>query len=74
MGLRWPGREANHSPQSDAKVNEWSYTSTDTNVDLLSYRYFGVNYCRHLQGTFVRNTVNHLRHYMTLRQIIQMEE
>jgi len=29
MGLRRPSREANLSPQSDAKVNEWSYTSTD---------------------------------------------
>lgn len=61
MGLRRPSRrEANLPSQSDAKVNEWSYNSTDTNVDLLSYRYFGMSYRRHLQGTFVRNTVNHL--------------
>ena len=57
-GLRRPSREVNLSPQSDAKVNEWSYTSTDTNVDLLSYGYFGVNYLLHLVGSFVRNTVN----------------
>jgi hypothetical protein len=26
MGVKWPGREADHSPQSSAKVkNEWSY-------------------------------------------------
>jgi hypothetical protein len=73
LELRRPGRKSNHSLQSDAKVNKWSYTSTDTNVDLLIYRYFGVNYGRHLQGIFVRNTVNHLGHYKTLRQIMQME-
>jgi hypothetical protein len=28
-GVTWPGREADHSPPSDAEVkNEWSYTST----------------------------------------------
>jgi len=44
LGLRRPGREGNHSPQVHVKVNnEWKYTSIETNVDLLSYRYFGVN-------------------------------
>jgi len=29
LGLKWPGREANHSPQSSAEVrNAWRYTST----------------------------------------------
>lgn len=74
LGLRRSGREAKHSPQSAAKVKkEWSYTSTDTNVDLLGCRYFGVNYRCHLQGTSVHNTVNQPLHYITLRQIKQTE-
>jgi hypothetical protein len=29
MGVKWPGREADHTPQTGAKVkNAWSYTST----------------------------------------------
>jgi len=29
LGLKWPGREADHSPPSSAQVkNTWSYTST----------------------------------------------
>jgi hypothetical protein len=29
LGVKWPGREADHSPPSSAEVkNEWSYTST----------------------------------------------
>jgi hypothetical protein len=29
LGVKWPGREADHSPPSSAKVkNAWSYTST----------------------------------------------
>jgi len=32
-GLKRPGREANHSPPSNAEVkNKWSYTSTPTYV------------------------------------------
>jgi hypothetical protein len=28
MGVKWPGREANHSPPSSAEVkNAWNYTS-----------------------------------------------
>jgi hypothetical protein len=28
LGIKWPGREADHSPQSNAEVkNAWSYTS-----------------------------------------------
>ena len=30
-GVKWPGREADHSSQSNAKVkNEWSYNFTST--------------------------------------------
>jgi hypothetical protein len=29
LGVKWPGREVDHSPPSSAEVkNEWSYTST----------------------------------------------
>jgi hypothetical protein len=29
LGIRWPGRDANHSPPVNAEVkNEWSYTSS----------------------------------------------
>jgi len=28
LGVKWPGREADHSPPSSAKVNAWNYTST----------------------------------------------
>jgi len=29
LGVKWPGREADHSPPSSAKVKDvWSYTST----------------------------------------------
>jgi hypothetical protein len=29
LGVKWPGREADHSPPSSAEVkNAWSYTST----------------------------------------------
>jgi hypothetical protein len=29
LGVKWPGREADHSPPSDAEIkNAWSYTST----------------------------------------------
>jgi hypothetical protein len=28
LGVKRPGREADHSPPSSAEVNEWSYTST----------------------------------------------
>jgi hypothetical protein len=29
LGLKWPGREADHSPPSNAEIkNAWSYTST----------------------------------------------
>jgi hypothetical protein len=28
LGIKRPGREADHSPPSSAEVNEWSYTST----------------------------------------------
>jgi hypothetical protein len=27
-GIKWPGREADHSPSSSAEMNEWSYTTT----------------------------------------------
>jgi len=29
IGIKWPGRDVNHSPTSCAEIkNEWSYTST----------------------------------------------
>jgi hypothetical protein len=28
LGIKRPGREADHSPPSSAEVNAWSYTST----------------------------------------------
>jgi hypothetical protein len=28
LGVKWPGREADHSAPSSAEVKEWSYTST----------------------------------------------
>jgi len=27
-GIKWPGREADHSPSSSAEMNVWSYTTT----------------------------------------------
>jgi len=30
--VKWPGREADHSPPSNADKNAWSYTSTPQSV------------------------------------------
>jgi len=38
LGVKWPCREADHSPQSSAKVkNVWSYTSTPLYVFMAWY-------------------------------------
>jgi len=38
LGVKWPGREADHTPQSSAEVkNAWSYTSTPQYVFMAWY-------------------------------------
>jgi hypothetical protein len=37
VGVKWPGREADHTPPSSAEVSAWSYTSTPQSVFITWY-------------------------------------
>jgi hypothetical protein len=41
LGIKWPGREADHSPPSSAEVkNAWSYTSTPSQYVFMAWCLF----------------------------------
>jgi hypothetical protein len=70
LGVKWPGRKADHSPSSIAEVkNAWSYTSTP--------QYAFMEWClvKHRDFTFLPFThTNISRLIHMLRQLLRVSE